>query len=158
MHACMHASIHTYIMATQIHTLAANLIAFLGDPTALLHSGPRNLRVQFSKQSHLDSPRIKTSEKSQAQTSTSFSLKQNMSLSMRTHPETHAPLKPSQSPCRSEQSSPRWRLGACGNRIWSPVPGTSTRKLGEELGPYLGHHSVAACQSRGSRPGRQYYA
>lgn len=34
-------------MTTQIQTLAAHLIAFLGDSTALLHSGPGNLRVRF---------------------------------------------------------------------------------------------------------------
>lgn len=114
------------------------------------------------KQSCLDSPRIKTSGKLQAQTSTSFSLKQNMSLCMCTHPETHF-TETSQSPCYSEHSPPPSSIG-CGlaeaggwqRQDLSICPWHLHPSASEELGPNLRHHSVAAGQNRGSSQGCQY--
>lgn len=163
-HPTIHKYIHTYIMATDPHT---------GCKPNCLPRGPNSSSSLWSlqspcpifKQSCSDSPRIKTSGKLQAQTSTSFSLKQNMSLCMRTHPETHAPLKPSQSPRGSEHFSPlpvpsvaHQSLGACRDKICSSVLGTSTLQLVEKLGSYLRHHSEVAGGNRGSRQGCQYYA
>lgn len=68
------------------------------------------------KQSCLESLRIKTSGKLQAQTSASLSLKQNTSFYMFAHPKTHTPIQTQPSLCPSEsfyKAWPKYTLGTC---------------------------------------------
>ena len=106
----LHACMHTYIHNSHTSPRAACRLNCLPErPKNSSPLGSLQSPCPIFKQSCLDSPRIKTSGKLQAQTSTSFSLKQNMSLCVRTHPKTRTPLKPSQTPCRSEHASHRLR-------------------------------------------------
>lgn len=67
------------------------------------------------KQSCLESLRIKTSGKLQAQTSTSLSLKHNMSFYVFTHPHSNPASHPAPQPFYRTQ--PKWGLGTCSGRI-----------------------------------------
>lgn len=162
-----HSLKHTYTHHTYIHH--GHTDPDTGCTPNCLPRGPNSsssLRARQSpcpifKQSCLDSPRIKTSGKLQAQTSTSFSLKQNTSLCLHTHPETHF-SQTSQSPCYSERSPPPSSIG-CGpaeaggwqTQVLSICPWHLHPSASEELEPNLRHHSVAAGQNR-SRQGCQY--
>lgn len=142
----LHACMHTYIRNSHTSPQAGCRLNCLPErPKSPFPLGSLQSPCPIFKQSSLDSPRIKTSGKLQAQTSASFSLKQNMSLCVRTHPKTRTPLKPSQTPsqtpCHSEHASHRLRpsggqgLAETGSahRSLAPPPSSWLKCLGTRL-------------------------
>lgn len=132
----------------QIQTLASNLIAFLGGPTALPPSGSCNVHVQFFKQSCLEYLRIKTSGKLQAQTSTALSLKHNMSF--HSNPASYpAPLSPFLGRGPNGGWGPAQAESAPSVPGATPLPGACRRVAG----PSASFHTVAGGQMRVLRNG-----